>query len=40
MFKNILALIDGRVYYNINGWYEMLEMFPRAGEKQKYIWNQ
>lgn len=37
MFKNILALIDGRVYYNINGWYEMLEMFPELGKTKVYM---
>lgn len=37
MFKNILALIDGRVYYNINGWYEMLEMFPELGKTKIYM---
>ncbi len=37
MFKNILALIDGRVYYNINGWYEMLEIFPELGKTKVYM---
>lgn len=37
MFKNILALINGRVYYNINGWYEMLEIFPELGKTKIYM---
>ncbi len=37
MFKNMLALIDGRVYYNLYGWYGMLSMFPGLGNNKKFM---
>lgn len=37
MFKNMLALIDGRVYYNLYGWYGMLSMFPGLGSNKKFM---
>lgn len=37
MFKNMLALIDGRVYYNLYGWYGLLSMFPRLGKNKKFM---
>lgn len=37
MFKNMLALIDGRVYYNLYGWYGMLSMFPGIGNNKKFM---
>lgn len=37
MFKNMLALIDGRVYYNLYGWYGMLSMFPGLGNNKKIM---
>ncbi|MGN1329800.1 MAG: PEP/pyruvate-binding domain-containing protein [Clostridia bacterium] len=37
MFKNILALVDGRVYYNVNGWHEMLEIFPELGKNKIHM---
>ena len=37
MFKNMLALIDGRVYYNLYGWYGLLSMFPGIGKNKKFM---
>ncbi len=37
IFKNMLALIDGRVYYNLYGWYSMLSMFPGLGNNKKFM---
>ena len=37
MFKNMLALIDGRVYYNLYGWYGILTMFPGLGSNKKFM---
>ncbi|MBR3613949.1 MAG: phosphoenolpyruvate synthase [Clostridia bacterium] len=37
MFKNMLALIDGRVYYNLYGWYGLLSMFPGIGNNKKFM---
>ena len=37
MFKNMLALIDGRVYYNLYGWYGMLSMFPGIGNNKRFM---
>ena len=37
MFKSMLALIDGRVYYNLYGWYGMLSMFPGLGNNKKFM---
>ncbi len=37
MFKNILALIDGRVYYNVNGWHEILKIFPELGKNKIHM---
>ena len=37
MFKSMLALIDGRVYYNLYGWYGILSMFPGLGSNQKFM---
>ena len=37
MFKNMLALIDGRVYYNLYGWYGILTMFPGLGNNKKFM---
>ena len=37
MFKNMLALIDGRVYYNLYGWYGLLSMFPGLGSNKKFM---
>ena len=37
MFKNMLALINGRVYYNLYGWYGMLSMFPGLGNNKKFM---
>ncbi len=37
MFKNLLALIDGRVYYNLYGWYGILSMFPGLGKNKKFM---
>ncbi len=37
IFKNMLALIDGRVYYNLYGWYGALSMFPGLGSNKKFM---
>ncbi len=37
MFKSMLALIDGRVYYNLYGWYGMLSLFPGLGNNKKFM---
>ena len=37
MFKNMLALINGRVYYNLYGWYGLLSMFPGLGNNKKFM---
>ena len=37
MFKSLLALIDGRVYYNLYGWYGILTMFPGLGSNKKFM---
>lgn len=37
MFKNMLALIEGRVYYNLYGWYGLLSMFPGLGKNKKFM---
>ena len=36
-FKNMLGLIDGRVYYNLYGWYSILSMFPGIGTNKKFM---
>lgn len=33
----MLALIDGRVYYNLYGWYGLLSMFPGFGNNKKFM---
>ncbi len=37
MFKSMLALIDGRVYYNLYGWYGLLTLFPGLGNNKKFM---
>ena len=37
IFKSMLALIDGRVYYNLYGWYSILSMFPGLGNNKKFM---
>lgn len=37
MFKNMLGLIEGRVYYNLYGWYGILSMFPGLGNNKKFM---
>lgn len=37
IFKNMLALIEGRVYYNLYGWYGILSMFPGLGSNKKFM---
>lgn len=37
IFKSMLALIDGRVYYNLYGWYALLSMFPGLGNNKKFM---
>ena len=37
MFKSMLALIDGRVYYNLYGWYGLLGLVPGVGTNKKFM---
>ena len=37
MFKSMLALIDGRVYYNLYGWYGLLGLVPGVGSNKKFM---
>lgn len=37
MFKSMLALIDGRVYYNLYGWYGLLGLVPGVGKNKKFM---
>ena len=37
MYKNMLALIDGRVYYNLYGWYGLLGLLPGLGKNKKFM---
>ena len=38
-FKNMIGLLDGRVYYNLLNWYEMLAFMP-GFQKYKRSWDQ
>lgn len=33
--RNLLSLIEGRVYYNLNSWYQMLQIFPGFKRKKE-----
>ena len=33
-FQNLLGIVNGRVYYNINNWYKMLTLFPRFSQNK------
>ena len=37
VFKNMLAIIEGRVYYNLYGWYAILSMFPGISNNKKFM---
>ena len=37
MFKSMLALIDGRVYYNLYGWYGLLGLVPGVSTNKKFM---
>ncbi len=37
MFKSMLALIDGRVYYNLYGWYGLLGLVPGVNKNKKFM---
>ena len=39
IFDNMIGLIDGRVYYNLLNWYEMMSYLP-GFEKHKTSWDQ
>jgi pyruvate,water dikinase len=39
IFRNMLGLIDGRVYYNLLNWYQMLSYLPGFSEHKK-SWDQ
>lgn len=38
VFANLIALLDGRVYYNLLNWYEMLSALP-APDRQRASWD-
>lgn len=38
IFKNMIGLLDGRVYYNLLNWYEMLSFFP-GFRRHKESWD-
>lgn len=37
IFKNMLAIIEGRVYYNLYGWYSIISIFPGLGYNKKFM---
>jgi pyruvate,water dikinase len=37
MFRNMLGLIRGRVYYNLINWYRLLIMFPGAANNKAFM---
>ncbi len=39
IFKNMLGLIDGRVYYNLLNWYEMLSFHP-GFDRNRAAWDE
>ncbi len=39
IFDNMIGLLNGRVYYNLMNWYEMLSYLPGSG-KHKDSWDQ
>jgi phosphoenolpyruvate synthase/pyruvate phosphate dikinase len=39
IFKNMVGLLDGRVYYNLLNWYQMLSYLP-GFKKYKVSWDQ
>jgi hypothetical protein len=39
IFKNMIGLLDGRIYYNLFHWYEMLSFLP-GFENRKRSWDQ
>ncbi len=36
LFNNMLGLIHGRVYYNLNNWYKMLLFYPFSKKNKQY----
>lgn len=38
VFKNLVGLLDGRVYYNLLNWYEMFSYLP-APDRYRDAWN-
>lgn len=37
LFKKMLALINGRVYYNLHGWYGLLGLLPGMNSNKKFM---
>ena len=37
MFRNMLGLIRGRIYYNLVNWYRLVFLFPGAGSSKGYM---
>jgi pyruvate,water dikinase len=36
-FRNMLGLVNGRVYYNLRNWYHMLFLFPASSKSNKFM---
>jgi len=39
IFKNMIGLLDGRVYYNLLNWYDMLSFLPDFKRHHKEAWD-
>ena len=37
MFRNMLGLIRGRIYYNLLNWYRLLSLFPLLGKSGSFM---
>jgi pyruvate,water dikinase len=37
VFRNMLGLVRGRIYYNLINWYRLLTLFPGAGESREQM---
>jgi pyruvate,water dikinase len=37
MFRNMLGLVRGRIYYNLVNWYRLVSLFPGAGRSRRFM---
>ncbi|MEJ2539463.1 MAG: PEP/pyruvate-binding domain-containing protein [Gemmatimonadota bacterium] len=37
MFRNMLGLVRGRIYYNLANWYRLLSLFPLLGRSGRFM---